>query len=135
MYIYNINGKSDIYLFLIITVVCQNKQHKTPLTVNEEEIITKRAEVANQGNHRTYRQQFTCDSLKRTFKALNLDMRLFLSKIFTHLRTQGIEQEIVDLLQGRLPGSVFVRHYCRPNFGEESNRVDTLLTRLYQEIR
>ncbi|MGB8023871.1 MAG: hypothetical protein WCF03_09965 [Nitrososphaeraceae archaeon] len=43
--------------FLIITVVCQNKQHNTPLTVNEKEIISKRAEVANQGNHRTYRQQ------------------------------------------------------------------------------
>ncbi|MGA8913285.1 MAG: hypothetical protein WB443_10545 [Nitrososphaeraceae archaeon] len=35
----------------------------------------------------------------------------FCSKILViPLRTQGIEQEIVDLLQGRLPRSVFVRH-------------------------
>ena len=64
--------------FLIITIVCQNKQHNTPLTVNEKEIISKRAELANQGNHIHTDSKVTCDSLKRTFKRLNLDMRLFL---------------------------------------------------------
>jgi hypothetical protein len=37
-------------------------------------------------------------------------------KIFaTYLRNKGIEQEIIDLLQGRIPKSVFVRHYYRPD--------------------
>ena len=56
-----------ISIFLDHYGCLSNKQHKVPLTVNEKEIITKRAEVANQGNHRTYRQQISCDSLKRTF--------------------------------------------------------------------
>ena len=46
-----------ISIFLDNYGCLSNKQHKAPLTVNEKEIITKRAEVANQGNYRTYRQQ------------------------------------------------------------------------------
>ena len=38
----------------------------------------------------------------------------FCRKIFaTYLRNQGVEQEFIDLLQGRIPKSVFVRHYFR----------------------
>jgi intergrase/recombinase len=60
----------------------------------------------------------------------------FCRKIFaTFLRTQGVQQEIIDLLQGRIPRNVFVRHYYRPNFAEEGNRVSKLLPKLYQEIR
>ena len=41
----------------------------------------------------------------------------FCRKIFaTYLRNKGIEPEIIDLLQGRIPKSVFVRHYFRPDF-------------------
>lgn len=41
-------------------------------------------------------------------------------KIFaTYLRNSGIEQEIIDLLQGRTPKSVFVRHYFRPDFNHD----------------
>jgi Archaeal phage integrase len=37
-------------------------------------------------------------------------------KIFaTYLRMQGIEQEVIDLLQGRLPKSIFLRYYYRPD--------------------
>jgi hypothetical protein len=37
-------------------------------------------------------------------------------KIFaTFLRSEGIETELIDLLQGRIPRSVFVRHYYRPD--------------------
>jgi hypothetical protein len=32
------------------------------------------------------------------------------------LRTNGIEQEVIDLLQGRTPKSVFVKDYFRPDF-------------------
>ncbi|MFL6476904.1 MAG: hypothetical protein ACJ70Y_08005 [Nitrososphaera sp.] len=38
-------------------------------------------------------------------------------KIFaTYLRMKGIEQETIDLLQGRIPKSVFARNYFRPDF-------------------
>ena len=37
-------------------------------------------------------------------------------KIFaTYLGNNGIEQEIIDLLQGRIPKSVFAKHYYRPD--------------------
>ena len=37
-------------------------------------------------------------------------------KIFaTYLRTNGVEQEVIDLFQGRFPKSVFLRYYYRPD--------------------
>jgi intergrase/recombinase len=46
---------------------------------------------------------------------LKCDMR-FCRKIHaSHLRQSGIESEIVDLLQGRVPRTVFARHYFTPS--------------------
>ena len=54
-------------------------------------------------------------------------------KIFaTYLRTHGVEQEIIDLLQGRAPKSVFVRHYYRPEFNYD--RIRLLLNSLCEII-
>ncbi len=40
-------------------------------------------------------------------------------KVFaTYLRNYGLEQEIIDLLQGRVSSSVFVNQYYRPNMNE-----------------
>jgi intergrase/recombinase len=48
-------------------------------------------------------------------KGINMDMR-FCRKIFaSHLRQSGIESETVDLLQGRVPKTVFARHYFTPS--------------------
>jgi len=51
-------------------------------------------------------------------------------KIFaTFLRNEGIEPELIDLLQGRIPDSVFVRHYYRPalsRFDEIRNKLSKL---------
>ena len=49
------------------------------------------------------------NALRLTIKRKELGMNMsFCRKIFaTHLRNNGIEQEIIDLLQGRLPKSVF----------------------------
>lgn len=56
-------------------------------------------------------------------------------KIFaTYLRTHGIEQETIDLLQGRSPKSVFARHYFKPTFTEEKQKVTIRLENLYREI-
>ncbi len=52
------------------------------------------------------------------------------AKIFaTFLRNEGLESEIIDLLQGRIPNSIFVRHYYRPGltkFDEVRNKLDKL---------
>ncbi len=51
-------------------------------------------------------------------------------KIFaTFLRNEGIETELIDLLQGRISNSIFARHYYRPpteKFDEISNKLDRL---------
>ena len=81
-------------------------------------------------------KELTYNSLKWIFKRYNIPLNMsFCRKIFaTYLRTQGLEQEIIDLLQGRMPRNVFVRHYYRPNFIEENKRVTILLTNLYKRI-
>ena len=57
-------------------------------------------------------------SIKR--KGLHMNMA-FCRKIFaTHLRNNRIEPEIIDLLQGRIPKSVFARHYFRPDFNHRN---------------
>ncbi|MGD9534526.1 MAG: integrase [Candidatus Nitrosocosmicus sp.] len=51
----------------------------------------------------------------------------FCRKIFaTFLRNEGVELELIDLLQGRIPDSVFVRHYYRPAM----SRFDEIRVRL-----
>jgi hypothetical protein len=53
-------------------------------------------------------------------KGLHMNMA-FCRKIFaTHLRNCGIEQEVIDLLQGRSAKSVFARHYFRPDFNHRN---------------
>jgi hypothetical protein len=57
-------------------------------------------------------------------------------KIFaTHLRTKGIEQETIDLLQGRIPKSVFARHYFRPDFDNIQKQIRKSLNILRNEIQ
>ena len=47
---------------------------------------------------------------------LEMNMK-YCRKIFsTHLRNCGLQPEIIDLLQGRVPKTVFARHYNRPDF-------------------
>ena len=54
-------------------------------------------------------------------------------KIFaTYLRINGIEQEIIDLLQGRTPKSVFAKHYFRPDF--DYQKIKHVINSLYNSI-
>ena len=52
------------------------------------------------------------------------------------MRNNGIEQEIIDLLQGRIPKSVFVRHYYKPDLAREERfeKVRSLLDNLYNQL-
>ena len=80
----------------------------------------------------------SCDhsynALRLAIKRKRLDINMaFCRKIFaTHLRNYGIEQEIIDLLQGRLPKSVFTRHYFKPDFNYD--RIRGSLDSLYKVI-
>jgi intergrase/recombinase len=64
------------------------------------------------------------NALRLAVKRKGLEMNMaFCRKIFaTHLRNNGIGQEVIDLLQGRTPRSVFARHYYRPDFDYDKVR-------------
>ena len=49
------------------------------------------------------------------------------------MRNNGIEQEVIDLLQGRIPKSVFVRHYYKPDLAR-FEKVRSLLDNLYNQL-
>jgi Archaeal phage integrase len=84
------------------------------------------------------RQLITYNQLKLQFKhhSVNAIHMLYCRKIFaTYLRLSGVEQETIDLLQGRIPRNVFVRHYFRPNFEKENTKVSVVLDNLSEKIR
>jgi intergrase/recombinase len=74
-------------------------------------------------------------SLNKILKKNNLSINLsYCRKVFaTFLRNNGSEQEIIDLLQGRIPKSIFVKHYYRPDL-ERLNKIRGLLDNLYKQI-
>ena len=76
------------------------------------------------------------NALRLCIKRKGLDMRMgYCRKIFaTYLRTHGIEQEVIDLLQGRIPKSVFAWHYFGPDFNESYGKVRQLLESLNTEL-
>jgi intergrase/recombinase len=57
------------------------------------------------------------NALKLTLHRRGMEMNMYYCrKVFaTFLRNEEVEPEIIDLLQGRIPNSVFVRHYYRPD--------------------
>jgi len=65
----------------------------------------------------TQKESLNYDKIRLTF--LRNNQKFYMSycrKVFaTFLRSEGIEPEIIDLLQGRIPNSIFVRHYYRPD--------------------
>jgi intergrase/recombinase len=75
-------------------------------------------------------------SLQMLLKKNDIEMHMnYCRKIFaTYLRNNGIEQEIIDLLQGRIPKSIFVRHYYRPDL-ERFDKIRELLSMLYEQIK
>jgi intergrase/recombinase len=74
-------------------------------------------------------------SLQMLLKRNGMEMHMnYCRKIFaTYLRNNGIEQEIIDLLQGRISKSVFARHYYRPDL-ERLDKVRSSLDILYNQI-
>ncbi|AFU57418.1 hypothetical protein Ngar_c04740 [Candidatus Nitrososphaera gargensis Ga9.2] len=61
---------------------------------------------------------------------MEMKMKNCRSIFATYLRTKRIETEFIDLLQGRIPKSVFARHYFRPDFKDncKKNSKDNSIT-------
>lgn len=90
-------------------------------------VSEKIMEIASENNKITY------TSIKLATQRRGVEMHMnYCRKIFaTYLRTKGIEQEVIDLLQGRIPKSIFVRHYYKPDYAS-FNRIRKILNELYE---
>jgi hypothetical protein len=68
------------------------------------------------------------NALRLILRRRKLDAHMYYSrKIFaTYMRNNGIEQEIIDILQGRSPKSIFARHYYKPDILNYSKVLDCL---------
>ncbi len=85
-------------------------------------------EIARKSGGQSY------NAIRLATRRNDIDMRMsYCRKVFaTYLRTNGIESEIIDLLQGRIPKSVFVRHYYRPD--PTNDRIRNILEGLLNAI-
>ena len=86
--------------------------------------------VANDSGNHSY-NALRCH-LKRKNIAMNMS---YCRKIYaTFMRNNGVQSEIVDLLQGRIPKSVFVRHYYLLTKDYNKDVISPLLYKLYDFI-
>ena len=86
--------------------------------------------IANESGNYSY-NALRCH-LKRKNIAMNMN---YCRKIFaTFMRNNGVQSEIVDLLQGRIPKSVFVRHYYLLTKDYNKDVVSPLLYELHKVI-
>jgi intergrase/recombinase len=92
-------------------------------------VSEKILDIAKQANKITY------TSVKLAIKRRGVEMHMnYCRKIFaTYLRSKGIEQEVIDLLQGRIPKNIFVRHYYKPDMGSFNN-IREMINDLYTDI-
>jgi hypothetical protein len=83
-------------------------------------------------NAKVFSYQAMCLKMKRAGLPYHAEYR---RQIFgTYLRDHGIEAEIVNILQGRIPPDVFLRHYYRPNFKSKIVKVKVCLDKLSLSI-
>ena len=84
------------------------------------------------------------DSKPVTYNALSLSIKrrfgtdhcpsMFRKIWATYMRNHGLEPEIVDLLQGRTPKSIFLRHYYRPDMKPLIEKVRENLEEMRKEL-
>jgi Archaeal phage integrase len=80
-------------------------------------------------------RQSNYNSMRCYFRRKKIPFKFnYCRKIFaTYLRMQGIEQEIIDLLQGRLPKSIFLRYYYRPDL-DTYTKIQNQLKKLHDTL-
>jgi hypothetical protein len=86
--------------------------------------------IANESGNYSY------NALRCHLKRKNILMNMnYCRKIFaTFMRNNGVQSEIVDLLQGRIPKSVFVRHYYLLTKDYNKEVISPLLYKLYDIV-
>jgi intergrase/recombinase len=86
--------------------------------------------VANHSGNYSY------NAIRCHLKQKKIQMNMnYCRKIFaTYMRNNGVQSEIVNLLQGRIPKSVFVRHYYLLTKDYNKDVISPLLYKLYDVI-
>jgi intergrase/recombinase len=94
--------------------------------------------IINIAKHTPNRENYY-NSLRKRISIINdFDMDMYYCrKVFaTYLRNVGIEQEIIDLLQGRISNNVFVNHYYRSDINKIiTRRIHPILDIMLQNIK
>ena len=71
------------------------------------------------------------EALRLEYKHRGLRFHMaFARKIFATWARRHVDPEIVDLIEGRTPGSVFAAHYYRPDFRTQLDKIRTALPEL-----
>jgi len=85
-------------------------------------------ELAKSASQRSY------NSTRMLLRKQGIEMHMaYCRKVFaTYLRNNGMQPEVIDLLQGRVPKSVFLRHYYRPS--NNYNDLRRILNSLHNEL-
>jgi hypothetical protein len=92
-----LRGTKNVYISIIPQSLISEIQHSTPITYEQ---IRKRL-------------------LRNGLKCRFIELRDYYA---TFMVRHGLIKEEVDLLQGRIPPSIFLRHYWSPSFKELSER-------------
>ena len=131
-----IQSDREVYVNNERSILCHYKYSETFLRQTKKAYITLISEpilgLAEDSDIRLPYPQ-----LCKILKSKNMSMNMYYCrKIFaTFLRNMGIEPEIVDLLQGRIPKSIFLRHYYRPDINEIiTKRIRPVLDQLTLEL-
>jgi hypothetical protein len=102
------------------------KTKKAYITAYDDFIL----EVANKADTSSWK------AIRSQLKRRGMESHLkYCRAIFaTYLRKQGIESEVIDIYQGRVPTSVFAAHYLKTNIQDDRNRILKAVGNFYEQI-
>jgi len=78
----------------------------------------------------------TYESIRKRLmkKGIKISMMELRNYYATFMARHGLIREEVDLLQGRIPANVFIRHYWTPSFNELKDRSLEAVKPLQEEL-
>jgi hypothetical protein len=91
------------------------------------DVILEAAEAADTSSCKAVRSQ-----LKR--RGVGSHLKYCRALFATYLRKQGIESEVIDIYQGRVPTSIFAAHYLKTNIQDYRNRILKAVGNFYERI-
>jgi intergrase/recombinase len=85
---------------------------------------------------RAVREKVTYAAMVQVIQSRGLPIRMLqLRKLYaTTLRERGVTKEIIDLLQGRIGQSIFLRHYYKPYLSQVKTKVLEAMEKLANEL-